>query len=144
MESGEGFDRIGLSLMGKQVELLKALYATGRPVVLVMVQGRPLELNWAAEHIPAILTTWYPGGEGGRAIADVLFGDYNPAGRLPLSYPRHVGQLPVYYNHKSAERHDYVEGTAAPLYPFGFGLSYTTFVYEGIDVRVRGIRFGFR
>lgn len=138
MESGEGFDRIGLSLMGKQVELLKALYATGRPVVLVMVQGRPLELNWAAEHIPAILTTWYPGGEGGRAIADVLFGDYNPAGRLPLSYPRHVGQLPVYYNHKSAERHDYVEGTAAPLYPFGFGLSYTTFVYEGIDVRVEG------
>ena len=80
--------------MGKQVELLKTLYATGKPVVLVMIQGRPLELNWAAEHIPAILTAWYPGGEGGRAIADVLFGDYNPAGRLPLSYPRHVGQLP--------------------------------------------------
>lgn len=74
MESGEGFDRIGLSLMGKQVELLKTLYATGKPVVLVMIQGRPLELNWAAEHIPAILTAWYPGGEGGRAIADVLFG----------------------------------------------------------------------
>ena len=138
MESGEGFDRTGLSLMGKQLELLKALYATGKPIVLVMIQGRPLELNWAAEHIPAILTAWYPGGEGGRAIADVLFGDYNPAGRLPLSYPRHVGQLPVYYNHKSAGRHDYVEGTAAPLYPFGYGLSYTTFAYDGVKTRVEG------
>lgn len=138
MESGEGFDRTGLSLMGKQQELLKALYTTGKPVVLVMIQGRPLELNWAAEHIPAILTAWYPGGEGGRAIADVLFGDYNPAGRLPLSYPRHVGQLPVYYNHKSAGRHDYVEGTATPLYPFGYGLSYTTFAYEGIKTHVEG------
>ena len=138
MESGEGFDRTGLSLMGKQLELLKALYATGKPIVLVMIQGRPLELNWAAEHIPAILTAWYPGSEGGRAIADVLFGDYNPAGRLPLSYPRHVGQLPVYYNHKSAGRQDYVEGTAAPLYPFGYGLSYTTFAYDGVRTRVEG------
>ena len=138
MESGEGFDRTGLSLMGKQLELLKALYATGKPIVLVMIQGRPLELNWAAEHILAILTAWYPGSEGGRAIADVLFGDYNPAGRLPLSYPRHVGQLPVYYNHKSAGRQDYVEGTAAPLYPFGYGLSYTTFAYDGVKMRVEG------
>ena len=138
MESGEGFDRIGLSLMGKQLSLLQALFETGKPIVLVMIQGRPLELNWAAAHVPSILCAWYPGAEGGNAIADVLFGDYNPAGRLPVSYPRSVGQLPVYYNHKSAQRHDYVEGTASPLYPFGHGLSYTTFSYSEIQPCVEG------
>lgn len=134
IESGEGFDRESLELMGKQLELLKAIVKTGKPVVLVLIQGRPLNLNWPAENVPAILNVWYPGEQGGNAIADVLFGDYNPAGRLPVSVPRSVGQLPVYYSYQNSSRHDYVEGTAKPLFPFGYGLSYTNFSYA--DLRV--------
>lgn len=134
MESGEGFDRQSLDLMGKQLELLQAVSATGKPVILVMIEGRPLNLNWPSGHIPAILNAWYPGQEGGNAIADVLFGDYNPAGRLPVSIPRSVGQLPVYYNHQKSSRHDYVEGTSLPLYSFGYGLSYTTFQYSNLKL----------
>lgn len=133
MESGEGFDRVSLDLMGRQLELLQKLVALGKPVVLVLIKGRPLNLNWAAEHVPAIIDAWYPGQEGGNAIADVLFGDFNPAGRLPVSVPKSVGQLPVYYNQK-AKLHDYVEMSAAPLYPFGFGLSYTSFSYSGLQI----------
>ncbi|MGL6178012.1 MAG: glycoside hydrolase family 3 C-terminal domain-containing protein, partial [Tannerellaceae bacterium] len=129
MESGEGFDRVSLTLMGKQNELLEAVRATGKPVVVVMIQGRPLDISKAAETVPAILNAWYPGSEGGNAIADVLFGDYNPAGRLPISIPKTVGQLPVYYSSKEKSRHDYIESTAQPLYPFGYGLSYTNFTY---------------
>lgn len=95
-------------------------------------------MNWADRHIPAILNAWYPGEQGGHAVADVLFGDYNPAGRLAISYPRHVGQLPVFYNHRSKSCREYVEGTADPLYPFGHGLSYTSFQYDRLRTEVKG------
>ena len=137
MEAGEGFDRSSLELLGLQNELLKAVRSVGKPVVVVYVEGRPLDKKWADEKADALLTMWYPGGEGGTALADVLFGDYNPAGRLPVSVPRDVGQLPVYYNKKNPRGHDYVEMTADPLYPFGFGLSYTTFEYSNLRVSGR-------
>ena len=124
MDAGEGFDRAGLGMLGHQDALLKALYATGKPVVLVMIQGRPLDLSWADAHVPAILNAWYPGAQGGRAVADVLFGDVNPSGKLPISYPRSVGQLPVYYNTTEVRR-DYTDAPASPLYPFGHGLTPT-------------------
>jgi len=136
MESGEGYDRETLDLLGKQLDLLKAVVKTGKPVVLVFIGGRPLNLNWPAKNVPAIINSWYPGQEGGSAIADVLFGDYNPAGRLPVSVPRSVGQLPVYYNYKSSSKHDYLEGPASPLYNFGYGLSYSKFVYSDLLVDV--------
>ena len=134
MECGEGFDRATLDLLGRQTELLKALKATGKPLVVVYIEGRPLNKNWAAENANALLTAYYPGEQGGNAIADVIFGDYNPAGRLPVSVPRHVGQLPVYYNRPLPTAHDYVEMGAKPLYPFGYGLSYTTFQYSGLTI----------
>ena len=137
MEAGEGFDRASLDLLGLQNELLKAVRAVGKPVVVVYVEGRPLDKKWAAEKADALLTMWYPGGEGGTALADVLFGDYNPAGRLPVSVPRDAGQLPVYYNKKNPRGHDYVEMSADPLYPFGYGLSYTTFEYSALTVSGR-------
>ncbi len=136
MESGEGYDRATLELLGRQLELLQEVVKTGKPVVVVLIKGRPLNLNWAAAHVPAILDAWYPGQEGGNAIADVLFGDYNPAGRLPISVPKHVGQLPVYYNFKKPEKHDYVETDAKPLYSFGYGLSYASFEYSDLKVAV--------
>ncbi|SMO51943.1 beta-glucosidase [Saccharicrinis carchari] len=134
MESGEGFDRATLGLLGKQMSLLQAIKATGIPMVVIYIQGRPLNMNWAAENADALLTAWYPGQEGGNAIADVLFGDYNPAGRLPISVPRHVGQIPVYYNKKNPKGHDYVELPAAPLYSFGYGMSYSQFDYSNLLV----------
>lgn len=144
MESGEGFDRATLDLLGDQLPLLKAIVATGKPVVLVTIMGRPLNLNWAAEHVPAIVNAWYPGQEGGQAIADVLFGDYNPAGRLPISVAQSVGQLPIYYNHAKPKHHDYIEFEAKPLYVFGFGLSYTTFAYDNLQVAVEKTNDDFR
>ncbi|WAC40725.1 glycoside hydrolase family 3 N-terminal domain-containing protein [Pedobacter sp. SL55] len=138
MESGEGFDRATLSLLGKQSELLKALKETGKPLIVVYIQGRPLDMNWASENADALLTAWYPGQEGGNAIADVLFGDYNPAGRLAISIPRYEGQLPVHYNKKNPRGHDYVEMSADPLYSFGYGLSYTQFDYTNIEVQQNG------
>lgn len=134
MESGEGFDRSTLTLLGRQQELLEAVRQTGKPMVVVYVEGRPLDKRWAKDNADALLTMWYPGQEGGNALADVLFGDYNPAGRLPVSVPREVGQLPVYYNKKFPMGHDYVEVPSAPLYPFGYGLSYTEFSYG--DLRI--------
>ena len=132
IECGEGFDRSTLDLLGLQNQLLKELKATGKPLVVVYVEGRPLEKNWAAENADALLTMWYPGGEGGTALADVLLGRYNPAGRLAVSIPRSVGQIPVYYNRKMPVSHDYLEVSQAPLYPFGYGLSYTTFEYGSL------------
>lgn len=132
MECGEGFDRSTLNLLGRQEELLKAIAATGKPMVVVYIEGRPLDKRFAKENADALLTAWYPGQEGGRAVADVLFGDYSPAGRLPVSVPREVGQLPVYYNRKFPAGHDYVEMPSAPLYPFGYGLSYTEFHYSDL------------
>ena len=134
MECGEGFDRATLDLLGRQMELLEALKKTGKPLVVVYIEGRPLNKNWADKNANALLTAYYPGEQGGNAIADVLFGDYNPAGRLPISVPRHVGQLPVYYNKPASTAHDYVEMSAQPLYPFGYGLSYTTFEYSDLNI----------
>lgn len=138
MESGEGYDRATLSLLGRQSELLAALKQTGKPLVVVYIEGRPLQKNWAAQHADALLTAYYPGQEGGQAIADVLFGDINPAGRLPISVPAHVGQLPCYYNKRMPAPHDYVEMKAVPLYAFGFGLSYTTFHYDNLRIEKHG------
>lgn len=140
MESGEGYDRATLSLLGKQQALLSALKATGKPLIVVYIEGRPLLKNWAAEHADALLTAYYPGEAGGTAIVDVLFGDYNPAGRLPISVPRSEGQLPVYYNKRAPLPHNYVEMAATPLYPFGYGLSYTTFHYDNLQVNKIGER----
>ena len=134
MEAGEGFDRASLDLMGQQNALLKALKATGKPLVVVHIEGRPLDKNWQKENADALLTLWYPGQEGGNALADVLFGDYNPAGRLPITVPRGVGQLPVYYNKKFPFGHDYVEMSAKGLYEFGYGLSYTRFEYSDLEI----------
>lgn len=138
MDSGEGFDRATLSLMGKQEELLRAVKATGKPMVVVYIQGRPLDMNWASENADALLCAWYPGQEGGAAIADVLFGDVNPAGRLPVTVPRSEGQIPVYYNRLRPANHDYVEMPAKPLYPFGYGLSYTQFEYTAMNITPKG------
>lgn len=135
MDSGEGNDRCTLDLLGRQNELLEMMAETGKPLVVVLIKGRPLVINDCAAKADAILDAWYPGCEGGSAIADVLFGDYNPAGRLAISVPKNVGQLPVFYNPKrGANRRDYIEGDAKPLYPFGFGLSYTTFSYDKMEV----------
>ena len=133
MEAGEGFDRETLDLLGGQMALLQQIVALGKPVVLVMIQGRPLNLNWAAEHVSTIVCAWYPGEQGGGAIADVLFedADFNPAGRLPISVPQLDGAASgVAYNAKPDSRRDYVEGPATPLYEFGFGMSYTHFEYS--------------
>jgi beta-glucosidase len=135
MDCGEGFDRATLSLLGHQERLLKELKSTGKPLVVVYIEGRPLDKTWAAAHADALLTAYYPGQAGGTAIADVLFGDYNPAGRLPVSVPANVGQLPVYYNKRAPRPHDYIEMSARPLYPFGFGLSYTTFEYSNLATK---------
>ncbi len=141
MESGEGFDRADLGLLGVQLELLKQIHATGTPVVLVLINGRPLALEWASEHVPAILEAWYPGSQGGTAIGEVLFGDINPAGRLPISFPRSVGQLPIFYNHKpSVAGKRYVEMDGRALYPFGHGLSYTSFAYANLRLEPAAIR----
>ena len=132
MDCGEGYDRSTLSLLGKQEELMQRIYATGKPVVTVYIQGRPLDMNLAAEKTNALLTLWYPGMEGGSALADILWGDYNPAGRLPISIPRSVGQIPV--NYSQPVTGDYVEETSKPLYSFGYGLSYTQFEYGDLYV----------
>ena len=140
MECGEGVDLASLELQGVQTDLLKEIHATGVPVIVVMTSGRPYAINWAAEHAAAIVEAWYPGQEGGHAVADVIFGDCNPAGRLPVSVPRSAAQLPVYYSAKSQGRPDYVDMKAAPLYEFGFGLSYTAFKYENLKIAPKKIK----
>jgi beta-glucosidase len=132
--SGEWYDRAKLGLPGNQESLLEAVVHTGVPVVLVLENGRALTIPWAAEHVPAILEAWYPGELGGQAIAETLFGDNNPAGRLPVSFPRRVGQLPVYYDHSSAKYTKYVDGDDSAQFVFGHGLSYTTFRYDHLEV----------
>ena len=132
MDCGEGYDRSTLKLLGRQEELMERIYAIGKPVVTVYIQGRPLDMNLANEKSNALLTLWYPGMEGGSALADILWGDYNPAGRLPISIPRSVGQIPIYYS--QPQMSDYVEESAKPLFPFGFGLSYTQFEYSDLKV----------
>jgi beta-glucosidase len=122
-------DRSGLDLLGNQDDLVKAMLALKKPVVVFLIHGRPNSINYIAENVPAILEGWYLGQEGGTAVADVLFGDYNPGGKLPITVPRSVGQLPDYYYQKPSARLQYVDSTASPLYPFGWGLSYSTFQY---------------
>jgi beta-glucosidase len=142
--NGEGRDIASLDLTGLQEDLVKAVVATGTPTVLVLINGRPLSIRWEAEHVPAVLEAWNPGERGGEAVADVLFGDYNPSGRLAITIPRSVGQLPAYYNYKPSKAywvahgwtHDrgYVDMPGTPLYPFGYGLSYTQFRYRNLRV----------
>lgn len=132
MECGEGFDRATLSLLGKQEQLIEAMAKTGKPLVIVYIEGRPLLMNRAAEVANALLTAWYPGEQGGKAIASILFGDVNPSGRLPVSIPRSVGQLPVYYSQNI--KRDYMDEKGTPLYPFGYGLSYTKFAYSDLTI----------
>ncbi|HCO95008.1 MAG TPA: beta-glucosidase [Phycisphaerales bacterium] len=139
---GEGYDAATLELTGMQQELVKAVYDTGTPTVVVLVNGRPLATRWIAEHVPSILEAWCPGEKGGAAVADILFGDYNPSGHLPITIPRHVGQLPVYYNYPPSKKYwlenawgkPYVDMDPAPLYAFGHGLSYTAFKYSDLKI----------
>jgi beta-glucosidase len=142
-QTGEGRSQTEISLKGFQQELLENIYKVNKNIVVVLMNGRPVEINWMAEHVPAILETWFLGSESGNAIADVLFGDYNPAGKLPVTFSRAVGQEPLYYNHLSTGRaartemvfwSHYTDESNLPLYPFGYGLSYTTFSYSNLQL----------
>lgn len=146
-QSGEGRSRADIDLPGVQQELLEEVYKVNKNIVLVLNNGRPLSINWADEHIPAIVEAWHLGTQSGNAIAQVLYGDYNPSGKLPMTFPRSVGQLPLYYNSKSTGRPNmpspgevfwshYTDVSNTPLYPFGYGLSYTTFNYTNLKVNV--------
>ena len=136
---GEFQDRTDLGLPGMQQELAERVIAVGKPTVVVLVNGRPLALPWLNKHAPAILEAWLPGEEGGHAVADVLFGDYNPSGRLPVSIPKDVGQTPVYYSRSYISKNrNYLLMDSQPLYPFGFGLSYTTFAYSDLQASFQG------
>jgi beta-glucosidase len=146
--SGEAASRTSLDLPGRQLELLQAIHQTGKPYAVVLFNGRPLTINWAAENSPAILEAWFPGTQGGPAVADVLFGDANPGGKLPVTFPRSVGQVPIYYNQKSTGRpptdqkytSKYLDVPVGPLYPFGHGLSYTQFRLSNLQVGGKSIR----
>ena len=138
--SGEHRDRAELGLPGVQEELVEAICETGTPVVVVLVNGRPFSIEWIAERVGAIVEAWLPGEEGGNAVADVLFGDYNPGGKLPITFPRTVGQIPINYNRKPVSFRDYVFTKGSPLFPFGHGLSYTRFEYS--DLKVEPERIG--
>jgi beta-glucosidase len=146
---GEGHDVASLDLTGVQEDLVKAVYETGTPTVVVLVNGRPLSTRWTAEHVPAMVEAWRPGERGGQAVADVLFGDYNPSGRLAITIPRHSGQLPAYYNYKPSkaywiknQKRGYADMPATPLYPFGYGLSYTDYQYTNLRVAPEEIHAG--
>jgi beta-glucosidase len=145
--NGEGHDAATLELTGLQEELVKTVHAGGTPTVVVLVNGRPLAARWVAQNVPAIVEAWLPGEMGGQAVAEILFGDTNPSGKLPVTVPRHVGQLPVYYNAKKSKRHwlqggwghAYADLEPTPLYPFGFGLSYTRFEYGDLRLGAREV-----
>jgi beta-glucosidase len=130
-------DRDDLDLLGRQQELVEGVLATGTPTIAVLINGRPLTIQYLAEDVPAILECWYLGQATGTAVADVLFGEVNPSGKLPLTFPRFVGQLPVYYYHRPSAKRGYAFADSQPLYPFGFGLSYTTFEYGELTAEVR-------
>ena len=148
--SGEAASRASLDLPGRQEELLKAVVALGKPVVLVLLNGRPLSINWAADHVPAILEAWEPGTEGGHAVADILFGDANPGGKLPVTFPRKGSHAPLYYARNTTHSPEesplynprYWDGLPTPLYPFGYGLSYTTFALTNLAVSAPQVRVG--
>jgi len=132
-------DRDNLDLVGRQNELAAAIIKTGKPVVVLLINGRPLTVNYLQEHAPAIIECWYLGQETGHAVADVIFGEVNPSGKLSVTIPRSVGQLPCYYNKKPSMFRDYVLIESTPLYPFGFGLSYTTFGYQDLKINPQKI-----
>lgn len=132
--TGEGRDRASLSLPGVQEDLIEELYDTGKPLIIVLVNGRPLSIGRIAGKASAIVETWFPGEEGGNAIADVLFGDYNPGGKLPITIPQDAGQIPIYYSRRNSSFRDYVFMSAKPLFPFGHGLSYTKFDYSSLEI----------
>jgi beta-glucosidase len=143
--SGEAASRSEITLPESQENLLKALAKTGKPIVLVLMNGRPLALDWENSHVTAIVEAWFAGSEAGNAIADVLVGNYNPSGKLTLSYPYNAGQIPIYYNHKNTGRpfkgnpltkyeSRYLDVSNDPLYPFGFGLSYSNFTYSDVKI----------
>ena len=146
--SGEAASRSTLDLPGRQLELIQAIHALGKPYVIVLMSGRPLAINWLAENSPAILEAWFAGTQAGHAIADVLFGDVNPGGKLPVTFPRTVGQVPIYYNHKSTGRpptdqkytSKYLDVQVTPLFPFGYGLSYTQFRITDLRLSAQRIR----
>ena len=135
-------DRDSLDLLGAQEALVRAIVETGKPVVVFLINGRPLSINYEKEHVPAILEGWYLGEMGGTAAANVLFGDVNPGGKLPISFPKSVGQLPDYYDHKPSRNRSYLFDGREPIYPFGFGLSYTQFKFENVRVEPKTIRTG--
>ena len=148
--SGEAATQSSLELPGKQQELMEAVAATGKPVVLVLVSGRPLDIEWASEHVPAIVEAWHPGMEGGNAIADLLFGDANFSAKLPVTWPRNVGQVPIYYAHNLTHQPEtaasfksrFWDEPSAPLYPFGYGLSYTKFTISNLHVNRDAVKLG--
>ena len=132
---GEGQDRAHLDLPGNQEELIQRVAATGKPVVVVLIAGSPVTMEHWVGKVPAILDAWYPGQQGGTAIAEALFGDVNPGGKLPMTFPLNIGQVPIYYAMEPSGRgYDYVDLTGKPLFPFGYGLSYTTFDYSNLKV----------
>ncbi len=136
---GESASRSSLELPGRQLELLQAVVETGTPVVLVLMNGRPLDMRWASEHVPAILDIWYPGTRGGEATANLLFGDVSPGGKLPFTWPRTAGQVPMIYSHTMSHSPEdqgrrYWDEASTPLFPFGHGLSYGTFEYGGVSI----------
>ena len=143
-QSGEGRSRTNIGLPGLQLELLKEIHKVNKNIVLVVMSGRPLDLTWEDEHVPSILQAWQLGSKSGDAIAKVLFGDYNPSGKLTMSFPRNVGQVPVYYNFKNTGRPStsieqvtnsgYADVENSPLYSFGYGLSYTSFSYSNLSI----------
>jgi beta-glucosidase len=148
--SSEAASRATLDLPGIQQQMLETVAGAGKPVVLVLENGRPLDIRWASEHVPAILEAWYPGTEGGNAVADVLFGDVNPGGKLPVSWPRVAGAEPLYYNHNLTHEPEdritftsrYWDINSKPLYPFGYGLSYTTFKFDHLQLSKKSMKAG--
>jgi beta-glucosidase len=146
---GEGNDVASLDLSGVQEDLIQAVFATGTPTIVVLVNGRPLSTRWSSDHVTALVEAWLPGERGGEAVADVLFGNYNPSGRLAISVPRHSGQLPIYYNYKPGKAHwmatrgaAYADIPASPLYPFGYGLSYANYEYSNLRIEPATIHSG--
>jgi beta-glucosidase len=145
--SGEAASRESLDLPGDEEKLLEAVAATGKPIVLVLLNGRPLNIKWAAEHVPAILDAWYPGTQGGNAIANLLFGDAVPGGKLPIMWPRDAGQIPIYYAHNTTQAPEnqgkrYWDEESTPLYPFGYGLSYSNFTFSNLKLSRAEIKPG--
>ena len=145
--SGEAASRESLDLPGDEERLLEAVAAAGKPVVLILFNGRPLDIRWASRHIPAILDVWYPGTQGGNAVANLLFGDAVPGGKLPVTWPRDVGQIPIYYAHNTTQAPEsqgrrYWDEESTPLYPFGYGLSYSTFTFSNLKLSPSRIKSG--